>query len=71
MMKKLMIFLALLSGPAAAQQSPSALALQINGVIGQWAQAIESLQVQNAKLEKQLADIKAKCGEPCKDAPAK
>jgi hypothetical protein len=49
------------------QQSPSAVALQITGIIGQWAQAIEALQKQNTDLQKELAavtkerdDLKAK-----------
>ena len=57
-------------GTASAQQapqSPSSVAIQITTVIGQWAQAIETLQKQNADLQKELADTKAKCGQPCGD----
>jgi hypothetical protein len=39
------------------QQSPSAVALQITGIIGQWAQAIEALQKQNTDLQKELAAV--------------
>jgi len=60
----------LLLTAASAQQTPTQLALQIDGIINQWAQAIESQQQQIAALQKQIADMKAKY-EPKNDAPAK
>lgn len=39
------------------QQTPTQLALQINGIIGQMAQGLEALQNQNAELQKQLAAV--------------
>ena len=39
------------------QQSPSQLALQITGVIGQWAQMLEVQQRQIAELQGQLAAV--------------
>ena len=65
-----LIVILAMAGTAAAQQapqSPSSVAIQITTVIGQWAQAIETLQKQNADLQKELADTKAKCGQPCGD----
>ena len=43
--------------PQPPQQSPSSLALQITGIIAQWAQAIEALQKQNADLQTQLSAV--------------
>jgi septal ring factor EnvC (AmiA/AmiB activator) len=62
-MKRFAIVLAscLSTSPAFAQQSPqqspTQLALQINGIIGQMAQGLEALQQQNAELQKQLAAV--------------
>jgi hypothetical protein len=39
------------------QQTPTQIALQLNGIIGSWAQAIEALQAQNASLQQQLAAV--------------
>ena len=36
---------------------PSQVALQISGIIGQWAQALEALQKQNADLQRDLATV--------------
>lgn len=73
-MKKVLIAVGLalvLLGPAVAQQpqqqSPSAVAIQINTVIGQWAQALEALQKDNAELQKRITDLTAKCGDACKN----
>jgi hypothetical protein len=56
------IVFCLASFPALAQtqpqqQSPSSVALQITSIIGQWAQAIEALQKQNADLQRDLAAV--------------
>ena len=45
---------------AIAQQLPSQVAIQIDGIINQWAMVIEAQQ-------KEIADLKVKCGDPCKD----
>jgi hypothetical protein len=47
--------------PAHAQQqpTPSQTAIQIDNVINQWAQMIETLQRENADLKKQVEDAKA------------
>lgn len=63
---------ALVSSPAVAQQqqvqqTPPEVALQLNNVIGSWAQTIvnqtrqiETLQTKNAELQKQLDELKPK-----------
>jgi hypothetical protein len=43
----------------AQQPTPAQTALQIDNVINQWAQMIETLQRENADLKKQLEDAKA------------
>lgn len=48
------------------QQTPAQVALTINGVIGQWAQALEAQQKQIADLQKQIEDLKTKCEAPAK-----
>lgn len=53
---------------AQQQASPSQTAIQIDNVINQWAQTLEALQKQNADLQKEVADLKAKY-EPKKDEP--
>lgn len=54
------------------QQTPSQIALQINGVIGGWAQALEALQKQNADLQQQLAAVTKERDElKAKQGPAK
>lgn len=68
-MKRLIFFTCLLATPAFAQQqqpSPPETALQINGVIGQWAQ----LLVQQAKLIEQLQAELAQAKQPKLDKPA-
>jgi hypothetical protein len=58
--------------PAHAQQqtiTPSQMALQVDGIINQWAQQLEALQQQNAALQRQVSDLTAKCGEACKPVP--
>ncbi len=59
----------LLSTPAAAQQmaTPSQIALQVNGAVAVLAQRAEYAEAQVATLQKQLADLKIKCGDTCKD----
>ena len=54
-------FLLTLTVPALAQQqqvTPSQAALQITGVIGQMATAIENCGVENQKLQAQIAELK-------------
>lgn len=57
----LLVFLLL---PTAAfaqqQQTPSQVALQINNIVGQWAQTIEALQQQNAQLQARVKELEAK-----------
>ena len=58
-----------MTAPAVAQQqqvTPSQMALQIQGIIGQWAQQIEADQRTIADLQKQIAELKAKTPEPKK-----
>lgn len=67
---RLLLVVLLLSATAASaqqQQTPSDLALQINGVIGEWArqlqtqqQRINELQGQLATMTKERDDLKAK-----------
>lgn len=61
-MKRLALVLLLIAMPASAQpqqqqQTPSQLALQLQQIIGNWAQAIEALQKQNADLQQQLTAV--------------
>jgi hypothetical protein len=57
-MKWLVILCLLFTTPVLAQQpqqqTPSQIAIQLSNIIGQWAQAIETLQTKNAELQKQL-----------------
>lgn len=69
-MKFLVVALLFVAGPAFAQQSPASVALQINGVIGTWAQTleqqgktIEGLQRQSAEDQKRLSEANAKIKE--------
>lgn len=64
--------LLLLTTPAMAQQqvaSPSQIAVQIDNAIGILAQRAEYAEGQVKQLQAELADLKSKCGEPCKDGP--
>lgn len=63
------VLLLIMSATAAAQQtaSPSQLAIQIDSAVGMLAQRAEYDEQQIASLQKQLTDLKAKCGHPCKD----
>lgn len=60
-MKRFMLLAALVFAvPVSAQQvqqTPSQVALQLSGIIGQWAQALEALQKQNADLHAQIAIV--------------
>src|SRR5262249_39319394 len=87
MIKYLLVFLSLATSalaqapppplPAQQQQpTPADIALQINRVVGEWAQTITSLQKQMPELQQQLQavtrerdDLKAKCGEACAPPP--
>lgn len=61
-MKWALIILALLTAPAYAQQQlpPSSVALQINSIVGQWAQELEALRQQNAQLQAKIKELEAK-----------
>jgi septal ring factor EnvC (AmiA/AmiB activator) len=61
-MKKCLILAALLFSTAtlAQQPSPSQVALQITGILGQWAQMIEAQQAQIETLNKKSAELQAK-----------
>ena len=61
--------LLLLPASVSAQQqaTPSQVAIQIDNVINQWAQTIEAQQKLIADLQKQNAELKAKCGDSCKE----
>lgn len=69
-MKKILVLGLLISVPAWAQQpvqqTPSQVALQITGILGQWAQALEALQKENADLRKERDELKAKEKENAK-----
>jgi cell division protein FtsB len=58
-LKALAILLAL-TVAVTAQQLPSQVAIQIDSVINQWAQALEAQQKQIEELKKENADLKAK-----------
>jgi len=49
---------------AQAQQTPSQIAIQLDGVINSWAQTIESQNKVIADLQKEVADLKAKYEPP-------
>lgn len=67
MKKIVLVTFLLIATPAFAQQpSPPETALQINGVIGQWAQTL----VQQAKLIEQLQAELAQAKQPKPDQPA-
>ena len=53
------------------QPTPTQTALQIDNVINQWAQTLEALQKQNADLQREIADLKAKYEPPKKEEPKK
>ncbi len=56
-------------GTANAQTSPTA--HQIDSIVNQWSDTLDSNAREIADLKKQLADMKEKCGEPCQDKPKK
>jgi uncharacterized coiled-coil protein SlyX len=82
-MLKYLLLAALLfaASPALAQQqqlSPPETALQINGVVGQWAQTlvqqgkvIEQLQAELAKANARIKELEAKPVEKPAETPAK
>lgn len=57
----IVLLLSLAAAPAiaqnATQSTPSEMALQVNAIIGAWAQQITFLQKQNADLQRDLAVI--------------
>lgn len=58
-MTRLAFLLALLATPALAQQpTPSQVAIQLVTVINNWAQVIEALQAENAKLKAEIEELK-------------
>lgn len=60
-----------LSAPAFGQQLlPSQLALQIDTAVNSMAAGLENNQKIIAELQSQIANLKAKCGEACKDEAA-
>ena len=63
----------ILCGPAQAQQpTPAQTAIQIDNVVNQWAQQLDA-QAQNLKAaqeqiedkDKQIKNLREKCGTPC------
>lgn len=63
MIKILSVLLSLLATPMQAQQQPAQLtpsqtAIQINGVVGQWAQTIETQQRLISELQQEVAKLK-------------
>jgi hypothetical protein len=65
-MKKIVLAAAIATLPIATavaqtpQQSPSQVAIQIDNIINQWAQALENDQRTIATLQKENSDLKAK-----------
>lgn len=68
-MMKIIMTMLLIATSASAQQmgTPSQIALQVNGAVAVLAQRAEYAEAQVAALQKQLADLKTKCGDTCKD----
>lgn len=52
------------SSALAQQPSPSQTAIQIDNVINSWAQQLEAK-------DRLIAELKTKCGKPCKDKEEK
>lgn len=57
-MIRIALLLALLATPALAQQqTPSQVAIQVVTVVNGWAQMIEALQAENAKLKARVQEL--------------
>lgn len=73
MFSLVLLAVALLSSPAFAQQpqqlTPSQLAIQLNTVIGQWAQTIEAQQKQISDLQQERAKLSTEIEKLRKEKP--